>query len=512
MDQDETSTNASLAGARASLIRHFSIEGLYGYRSLALDSEYAATVLIAKNGAGKTTLLGALDAFLKCQFTRFSGLKFSKIRCRIRGLDQDLVLTQLEVDELLRLPDGSEFISAAKIYELEPLALLEFMLDDYVGRTQHDLYETPLFYKLYSKVGYNISAARAVCDRLRVELASRLPSIEELRRNILKVLDGAEIVYLPTFRRIELSLPEKEDPRVGRRKLSILARLGLNKRGIYAGDIQFGLADISERLAKLNEQMLFQSNQGYREISANIINELITGEFDRENPSLDQRPSKEALKLFFERLREGRHQMAPFDDLQIPQIDQIYTGLNIPQSSNKFLTYFLGKLNTVMQKTKGVEEQVEEFIRNCNKYLSAEDQSASVKARARRDVQNSDDKLLKLDRRTLKVSVSSVRTKRNIPLDALSSGEKQMISLFARLYLYPGKKVVLIDEPELSLSLDWQRKILVDIVSAPSCEQVVAITHSPFVFDNELEEFATSLKLRLDPVEQAPEEEDDLNA
>jgi predicted ATPase len=73
-----------------------------------------------------------------------------------------------------------------------------------------------------------------------------------------------------------------------------------------------------------------------------------------------------------------------------------------------------------------------------------------------------------------------------------------MISLFARLYLYPKKKILLIDEPELSLSIDWQRKILVDIVSAQSCQQIIAITHSPFVFDNALEPFATPLKLRID--------------
>ena len=73
-----------------------------------------------------------------------------------------------------------------------------------------------------------------------------------------------------------------------------------------------------------------------------------------------------------------------------------------------------------------------------------------------------------------------------------------MISLFARLYLYTQKKLVLVDEPELSLSIDWQRRILVDIVNAPLCEQVVAITHSPFVLDNALEQFATPLRLKID--------------
>jgi len=87
-----------------------------------------------------------------------------------------------------------------------------------------------------------------------------------------------------------------------------------------------------------------------------------------------------------------------------------------------------------------------------------------------------------------------------------------MISLFARLYLYPKKKIFLIDEPELSLSLDWQRKILVDVINAPSCMQVIAITHSPFVFDNALEPFAKALQLEVIKDSEVPFEadEDDL--
>jgi predicted ATP-dependent endonuclease of OLD family len=78
-----------------------------------------------------------------------------------------------------------------------------------------------------------------------------------------------------------------------------------------------------------------------------------------------------------------------------------------------------------------------------------------------------------------------------------------MISLFARMYLYPKKKIVLIDEPELSLSIDWQRGILIDVLLSPQCEQVIAITHSPFVFDNSLEPFARTLKLEV--AQQEPE-------
>ena len=307
-----------------------------------------------------------------------------------------------------------------------------------------------------------------------------------------------EIVYLPTYRRIELSLPEVDEPKTGRRQTSIQNKLGLSRRGFQSGDIQFGLSDISERLSRLNQDMLIESNQGYREISANIINDLISGAFERESPSLEEQPSKEALNLFFSRIRAGRQYIGPYSDFKIPNLEHIYSEKNIPDNSKKFLRYFLGKLNSVMQKTRDVEGVVEEFIKNCNRYLSSYDESVEVEGKSIRRPIYDDSKVLTLNRKDLRVTVSSVHANRKIPLDSLSSGEKQMISLFARLYLYPKKKVLLIDEPELSLSIDWQRKILVDIVSAQSCQQIIAITHSPFVFDNALEPFATPLKLRID--------------
>lgn len=508
-DNDQTII-AEAAGGQPSLVQHFSIEGLYGYRSVSLSSKFAATVLIAKNGSGKTTLLGALDAFLKGQFTRLSEIQFSRITCRLKGVDELLILNREDVDDIVRLPEGGELLHVAKVYEVDPVALLAFIESDYalIKSDWRELYENSVFHRVYSKSGYSSPNTKAIFDKLEASLAGRNANVDAIKRHLRNVLQGIEIVYLPTYRRIELSLPEKEDPRTGRRKQSVQARLGLERRGLYAADIQFGLADISERLARLNQDMLVESNQGYREVSANIINDLINGAFDRENPSPEERPAKDALHVFFSRIQEGKT-IGPFGDVHIPEIDRIYSGDNISESSNKFLTYFLGKLNKVMQKTRDVEIVVEDFVKNCNRYLSSQDESVGVPGSASRQSEFQDNKVLNLDRRNLKVSVLSAATQRKIPLDSLSSGEKQMISLFARLYLYPSKKIVLIDEPELSLSIDWQRKILVDIVNAASCTQVIAITHSPFVFDNGLEPYATSLLLSIDLTANASPNADD---
>jgi len=64
----------------------------------------------------------------------------------------------------------------------------------------------------------------------------------------------------------------------------------------------------------------------------------------------------------------------------------------------------------------------------------------------------------------------------------LSSGEKQLLILFIETLLQRGKQYVfLTDEPELSLHIAWQRKIIPAIKTLNPNAQVIAATHSPEV-------------------------------
>jgi predicted ATP-binding protein involved in virulence len=72
--------------------------------------------------------------------------------------------------------------------------------------------------------------------------------------------------------------------------------------------------------------------------------------------------------------------------------------------------------------------------------------------------------------------------------------EKNIISLFSKIYLSDSKEfIVLFDEPELSLSLFWQKLLLPDIVSSQKCKFLLSVTHSPFIFENDLAEYAIGL-------------------
>ena len=69
-----------------------------------------------------------------------------------------------------------------------------------------------------------------------------------------------------------------------------------------------------------------------------------------------------------------------------------------------------------------------------------------------------------------------------IPVDKLSSGEKQLLILMIEALLQKCKPYVyLADEPEISLHIEWQRKILPAVKRLNPFAQIIAATHSPEV-------------------------------
>ncbi|VTU29902.1 AAA family ATPase [Variovorax sp. PBL-E5] len=493
MDTLNSQTRSPREGARQpSVVEHFSIDGLFKYRSIGFDSDYAATVLIARNGTGKTTLLAALDAFLKNQFSRLINLEFSTIDCKLRSLDHVLRIEKNQIDGLIAAINDPVFVASAKAWEVEPAALLEVIELDLSIIKHSEVMDYPNLYSIYTRSGYNLGQLKGSLDKLAKKIFDDT-GLTEIRSEIRQALVGYDIVYLPTYRRIELSLPQVE--KRGERKRNLFAQLGISRRGLHNADIQFGLGDIRDRLRALYSDMLFRANQGYGKISANVINDLITGAFRNVSGISRQLPTKESLELFFSRIKdmEREYRRVPYTNIiAAPDLDRLFRG-EVDFDARPFLEYYLDQLNVVIQDTRGTEEVVETFIDSCNAYLSGKTDSDETSLD---EIADFDWKQIKFHKRSFQVSIESLATKAKVPLESLSSGEKQMISLFARLYLYPGKKLILIDEPELSLSIGWQRKILPDILRAPSCEQIVAITHSPFTFDNELDPYAGALSFR----------------
>jgi len=125
------------------------------------------------------------------------------------------------------------------------------------------------------------------------------------------------------------------------------------------------------------------------------------------------------------------------------------------------------------------EENIQQFVKTCNSYLV--------------------NTCLRFNKATTKINLHNKNDLfEEVSMTQLSSGEKQILYIFSKIYLNHNSNLsVLIDEPEMSLSLNWQRKILVDIFDSGRCSFLFVITHSPFIFDNKLDRYAEGINVYL---------------
>lgn len=69
-------------------------------------------------------------------------------------------------------------------------------------------------------------------------------------------------------------------------------------------------------------------------------------------------------------------------------------------------------------------------------------------------------------------------------ISALSSGERQLLVMLAHLSFNPnldGSGIFIVDEPELSLHIDWQEKFVDAVCEANPNVQIILATHSPAI-------------------------------
>ena len=171
--------------------------------------------------------------------------------------------------------------------------------------------------------------------------------------------------------------------------------------------------------------------------------------------------------------------LSPEESAQIQRLLKKMKSAEAPkqQTYDQIVYYFYSMLHDRYMKLKENEKIILSFFEACNEYMVNKKFVYNEKEYA------------------YDIRVTDGRKQHSIELENLSSGEKQVVSIFSYLYLSPMKEsIVLIDEPELSLSVRWQKRFLLDISKGSQCAGIIAVTHSPFVFDNELKRFAHSLE------------------
>ncbi|NER25940.1 MAG: AAA family ATPase [Symploca sp. SIO1B1] len=290
-------------------------------------------------------------------------------------------------------------------------------------------------------------------EKIKKAIERMILNNTEDKKKVIKQNLSESILYFPTYRRIEEDLKNlgyKEDE---------FEQLSL---GDGEGKlIQSGMNDVSDKLDEIKTNIKNSALNLFSKVTGEILTQFVESKPITQEMRNSIKP--ETLSIVLSRV--GEENISSSDREKIEQL--VSTGeINSPQHDQ--LVYFLSKLVSLYEQQKEKDKSINQFVEICNKYLYQ--------------------KRIIYDEANVEISILQTRDNSPIELKNLSSGEKQIISLFSKIYLESSEDFILLfDEPELSLSLEWQRMLLPDILKSGKCKLLLAATHSPFIFDNELD-------------------------
>ena len=432
------------------MINKLEIYNLFNQVDISIPfNDSKAKIFISENGLGKTTVLKILYAVLSRKFYKLASLEFEKIHLYFDTGEINIKKNDMEVYLLDKKKFSNEMIEIKNSLSENNFITV---LDSARFSTSETIKELPLMqylFKIMPKIPKSYLLQLVKAYKIELDNSLRLTDMK------IAELFTSDILYLPTYRRIE------EDLRM----------LGLDDIDLLKVDEIFrsGMQDIQKKIDRVLSEVnsIFYkriSDEDQQQIFYCIIKSLY--EINTEN-----KDEFDFIKTAMEMI---------YNEIETCGIESIIKRLDISAlgdkigslNKNEMLKELILDYKEIYEYYQNKIKLIANFIDKCNNYLIDKSINYSEQSKTLQIVMN---------------KKCENEKEENYKLNNMSSGEKQIISLFSRLYFdlnQPG--LIIIDEPENSLSIEWQRKLLPDIVSTTNCEYLIAATHSPFIFDNEL--------------------------
>ena len=440
------------------LIKKIDILGLYNNRDFSVAFQDNTLILVGENGSGKTTISRIIYAVLSCNWDLLNNYPFEKIVVYFEN-------------EIVEIPENV----ITDIYRIQDIDRMSYFFDRKNGKRGNNGGIISAIFDLKNAQRENSKNFHRffhlpyeyISEIIDTDAVKKLYEITEKINNNFP----AQILYLPTYRRIEEQLqnifPEIDMETWEKKKGTIN-----NKKVIEL--VEFGMNDVKNLVDNEIDMLRSSSQARQNKLTLGYLGEIVSKTYERSESyrkirELQDEEIKEVLaRIDSSILSEGRKSqlLNIINDFRATH-KHAYSG------QVKIICHYFMQLWEFNNEIKNAESNIRAFEETANRYLvnnvivyNSENYSCDV----------------------FNILNYGEKKKEKIKFQDLSSGEKQIVSLFSHLYLDKNEKVfVFIDEPELSLSVDWQKSFLPDIVKSPKFVGLLATTHSPFVFDNDLE-------------------------
>lgn len=443
-----------------STISRFEIRGLHGHQNLDFRLKDNSLIIVGENGAGKTTVLHLFYYLVSGQWNSLAKYKWETLAVTIDNKRHVVKANEIlewlrKVDIRLekRLPPHLRGMVREHIIQGEG-ALVSPQLERICEQ-----YGIPLQY-LFRELAQFPEGTKKNSDQLRLTLSAISTSID------------AQILYLPTYRRIEQELSlifsdfDERESESRRRKLSS------RKGETFVELVEFGMKDVDNAISETLAQLERFTRENLTALTFSYLGDIVEEQYQSVEFDIIRTADHRTIESVLGRIPESmlsaknkQHLKSKIEKVQSDKAQDIHA---------KVICHYFTKLMAFHQQLEKREMKIRGFCNSCNAYMV--------------------DKQLHYDSTNYSVTIQRNKDDRansEIGLQHLSSGEKQIVSLFSHLYLSGSRRYfVVIDEPELSLSVVWQRKFLQDIKNSHLCAGILAVTHSPFIYDNSLRTYA----------------------
>lgn len=445
------------------VITSFSLIGLWGNKDFRLEFKENILILIGENGFGKTTLLNSFYYLLSEKFDQLLKISFKEIHITIE--QQECSFSHSLLEEYVKYrnlskasgPDSIFLTIRNNVSEEEYQAIMSAVKNNdnaaYLKIAEHNDFLSRLDNRIYQ---YFVSEYAQQQKYAPFEVLS----------NTLKGTN-LNIVYLPTFRRVERNFDSFLNSLSQRVDAANLSQL---KEELFADESwRFGMDDVAKRIENITQTISRSFQQGYSEITADMIRVLLKTKKEQKTIEAANIFNEDLIRIILERTGQS---------FSTEEKNSILKQIKMRVPVNKNLAVFLEKLSELYKKQEKFDIAIKNFCAICNKYLHR--------------------KQFYYNESNVTVALFYKHTNghlETLSLEALSSGEKQIVAIFAQLFLdVEHQHIILIDEPELSLSIYWQEELLNDIIASQQCRFLLAVTHSPFIFGKYLDKNVIGLR------------------